>query len=819
MLKFLYFLSILILSEFIFSVVTIKERLDAYAIHQQMRDESIFKNLKWVYGGPHHIAGRVTDIAVRQNNPKCFYVATAAGGLWVTHDQGVNWRSILNHESSIGIGDIAISQKNENLIWVGTGEANSSQSTYAGTGVFKSVDGGKTWQNMGLEDTCHIGRIIIDPLDDQIVYVAAMGHLYSSNQERGLYKTIDGGENWEKILFISEHTGVIDLCMHPRDPCVLYAASWQRSRKAWNFIESGIESAIYKTRDGGKSWSKIINGFPQNRHVGRIGLAIADSNPSVIYAILDNQEPRPDKSKSGITIEMIQEMTIHQFLKLDPKQLQLFLDEHRAPRVYSAKTVNEFVKSGLITPQSIARIFSDAQERRINPYVKGAEVYKSHDGGNTWSKVNQHYLENMYLTYGFYFGQIRVSPDDENEIYILGIPVLKSKDGGRIFVNLTAEKAALGKEIVHRDSHALWINPGDPGHLILGTDGGLNLSRNRGQTWDKITNLPISQCYTIQYDYRVPFQIYCGLQDNGVVVGSSECLTGNRNADWEMIWGGDGAYVQIDRQNQSLVFLATQFGSLNRLDFRNRIRKSIQPKAPENKIPYRFNWLSPFLLSKHYSKTLYMGSNHVLRSDDRGENWKEISPDLSDQQEILGNVPYATITSLDESYFSAEVLIAGTDDGTVWITRNGGRQWQKISQILPKKWISRVVASRHEKGKILVTMTGYRDNDFSTYVYSSSNQGVDWESIKSNLPDEPVNVIREDPQDPMIFYLGTDLGVYISINGGEFWFSLKNNLPTVPVHDLKVHPRDHVLMIATHGRGVYLMPTEGIHRLKKGYQE
>jgi len=819
LLKFLYFLSILILSESIFSALPIKERLDAYAIHQQMRDESIFKNLKWVYGGPHHIAGRVTDIAVRQKNPKCFYVATAAGGLWVTHDQGVNWRSILNHESSIGIGDMAISQKNENLIWVGTGEANSSQSTYAGTGVFKSVNGGKTWQHMGLEDTCHIGRIIIDPLDDQIVYVAAMGYLYSSNQERGLYKTIDGGQNWEKILFISEHTGVIDLCMHPRDPRVLYAASWQRSRKAWNFIESGIESAIYKTRDGGKSWSKIIGGFPQNRYVGRIGLAIANSNPSVIYAILDNQEPRPDKSKSGITIEMIQEMTIHQFLKLDPKQLQLFLDEHRAPRVYSAKTVNEFVKSGLITPQSIARIFSDAQERRINPYVKGAEVYKSHDGGNTWNKVNQHYLENMYLTYGFYFGQIRVSPDDENEIYILGIPVLKSKDGGRIFVNLTNEKAAMGEKIVHRDGHALWINPGDPDHLILGTDGGLNLSRNRGQTWDKITNLPISQCYTIQYDYRVPFQIYCGLQDNGVVVGSSECLTGNRNAEWKMIWGGDGAYVQIDRQNQSLVFLATQFGSLNRLDFRNRIRKSIQPKPPENKIPYRFNWLSPFLLSKHYSKTLYMGSNHVLRSDDWGENWKEISPDLSDQKEILGNVPYATITSLDESYFSAEVLIAGTDDGTVWITRNGGRQWQKISQILPKKWISRVVASRHEKGKILVTMTGYRDNDFSTYVYSSSNQGIDWESIKSNLPDEPVNVIREDPQDPMIFYLGTDLGVYISINGGEFWFSLKNNLPTVPVHDLKVHPRDRVLMIATHGRGVYLMPTEGIHRLKKGYQE
>jgi photosystem II stability/assembly factor-like uncharacterized protein len=813
-LRFLFFLLIMILIESICPSTTIKERLDSFAVHQQMRNLSVFKGLKWVYHGPHQIAGRITALAVRTHDPDCFYAGTAAGGLWVTQNRGASWNPLFNQESSIAIGDVAISQQNANVIWVGTGEANSSRSTYSGTGIFKTLDGGKTWEYMGLGDTYHISRIVIDPKDNETVYVSAMGSLYSSNPQRGLYKTEDGGKHWKRILFVDSETGFIDLSMHPRNPAILYAASWQRSRKAWHFVESGMKSAIYKTVDRGKNWERTTVGFPRNRYVGRIGLAIAPSNPSVIYALLDNQEPRPDKSTSGITVETIQDMTPENFLKLDVKKLQLFLEEQRAPKLFSASRVKDFVKAGLITPQSIARIFSDAQERRLNPYVKGAEVYRSADEGKTWVKTNKSILEKMYLTYGFYFGQIRVSPDDENTIYILGIPLLTSHDGGKTFENLSNNTAASEEPIVHRDSHALWINPLDSRHLILGTDGGLNLSLNKGKTWQKIVNLPISQCYSIQYDYRKPFHIYCGLQDNGIVVGSSQHPDGNHSPEWRMIWGGDGAYIQIDRQNQSLVFLSSQFGNIHRLDFKNRIRKLIKPPVPDNALPYRFNWLSPFLLSRHHRGTLFMGTNHVLRSDDWGDSWKQISPDLSDRRDILGNVPYATITSLDESHFSDQVLMAGTDDGNVWLTRNGGSVWKKISSILPKKWVSRVAASRHHKGKLLVTMTGYREDDYTSYVYAGNNMGIDWESLKSNLPDEPVNVICEDPLDPDILYLGTDLGVYVSINSGEHWFSLKNNLPSVPVHDMKVHPRDRVLMIATHGRGVYLLSTEDIHRIK-----
>lgn len=816
MLRFSFFFAILILFKSIYPATTVKERLDAFAIHQQMQNTSVFKNLKWRYVGPHSMAGRVTAIAVRNQNPNCIYAGTAAGGLWVTRNRGLNWKPIFNRESSIGIGDVAISQQDEKLIWVGTGEANSSRSTYSGTGTFKSLDGGRTWQFMGLADTHHISRIVIDPKDNQTVYVSAMGHLYSSNPQRGVYKTNDGGKHWEQILFVDAETGIIDLQMHPRNPDILYAASWHRDRKAWNFIESGTTSAIYITTDGGKNWKKSTTGFPQNRYVGRIGLAIAPPNPSVIYALLDNQEPRPDKSISGITIELVQDMTVQDFLKLDVKKLQLFLDEQRAPKIYSANRVKDFVKSGLITPKSIARIFSDAQERRINPCVKGAEVYRSRDKGRTWEKMNHTFLENMYLTYGFYFGQLRVSPDNENEIYILGIPVLKSNDGGKTYINISDNNDMPGGKTIHRDSHALWINPHDARHMILGTDGGLNLSLDRGLSWQKIVNLPVSQCYTIQFDYRKPFQIYCGLQDNGVVVGSSQYPTDTNRSEWKMIWGGDGAFVQVDRQNQSLVFLASQFGNLQRLDFTKRIRKPIKPQAPENQIPYRFNWLSPFLLSKHHPKTLYMGSNHVLRSDDWGDSWKQISPDLSDRREILGNVPYATISSLDESYYSADVLMAGTDDGNVWVTRNGGSGWHKVSSILPKKWVSRVVASKHHQEKLLVSMTGYREDDYSTYVYASNNLGRDWESLKSNLPDEPVNIICEDPLDSDILYLGTDLGVYISLNSGEFWFSLASGLPSVPIHDIKIHPRDRILMVATHGRGVYLLSTDDIRRYKRG---
>lgn len=787
----------------------------SYVRHLEMQKNSLFKNLKWRYCGPLFISGRVTDIEAYPHNPNQFYVGSASGGVWFTGDRGKSWRCVFDRESSISVGDIAISQTEKGIIWVGTGEANSSRSSYAGTGIFKSLDHGKTWRNMGLTDTHHIGRILIHPENPDIVYVAALGHLYSENSQRGVFMTRDGGRTWRKILFIDNRTGCIDLVIHPENPLVLYAAVWEKQRRAWNFVEAGENSGIYKTHDGGVNWRKLGNGFPDNRHVGRIGLAISRSDPRVVYALLDNQEPRPEKIKSGISIEMVEAMGIQGFLDLENEKLNLFLKENRAPAIYDAIMVKGLVRSGKITPRGIARIFSDAQQQRLNPYVKGAEVYRSEDDGGSWEKVNQCYLENMYLTYGFFFGQIRVSPENSRTVYILGIPIQKSVDGGHTFKNITGPPAGLGKEMVHRDSHALWINPRNARELILGTDGGLNLSRDGGGSWQKVSNLPISQCYTIEYDFRQPFLIYCGLQDNGVVMGPAPG-TGNKPVPgWEMIWGGDGGYVCIPRSNSHLVFLESQFGFVHRLDFRTRTRKNIQPQPPENRIAYRFNWLTPFLISRHQPDTLLLGANYVLKSTDGGDSWNEVSPELVKERAISGNIPFQTITALDESPLSPRILTAGTDEGSLWITKNSGETWERIDTMLPDKWVSRVVLSRYDPNRLYVTLTGYREDDFKTYIFATDNYGTDWMSLKNNLPDEPVNVLREDPFRRNTIYVGTDLGVYVSFNRGGEWHSLKCNLPTVPVYDLKIHPREKTVLLATHGRGVYCLPLGDIHR----YQE
>jgi photosystem II stability/assembly factor-like uncharacterized protein len=780
-----------------------------------MSERSIFKSINWINIGPFYNGGRVTDIEAYEDMPSTFYVGSAAGGVWFTSDNGKTWKSIFGNQSSIGIGDIAISQQNKNLIWVATGEANSSHSCYAGTGMYKSVDGGNTWMNMGLQNTHHISRVIIDPSHNDTVYVAALGHLYTRNQERGIYKTIDGGRTWKKVLYVSEKSGFSDLAMHPRNSDILYAASWEKDRKAWNFIESGVESAIFKTTDGGQTWRKTVSGFPQGRYNGRIGLAISRSEPSVVYALLDNQEPRPEMIKSGITIEMVAAMNVDDFLSINGDKLDLFLRENRAPLIYDSHMVKGFVKSGKISPRDIARIFSNAQERRLNPYVKGAEIYRSDDGGNSWHKMNPGYLEGMVLTYGFYFGQIRVSPENKNIIYILGIPLLKSEDGGISTIKISDEEAAPGEEMVHRDCHALWINPGNPSHLILGTDGGVNISYHAGKVWQKIGNIPLAQCYSVQFDYHDPFRIICGLQDNGIMIGSSRFRMGDKVNAWRTIWGGDGAFVDLDRENPDIVFVESQFGMIYRLDFKNKIMKSIQPQPEKDRIPYRFNWLSPFMISNHQPATLYMGSNHLLKSIDRGDSWSEISPDLSNRKDILGNMPYATITAVDESVFSPQIIFVGTDDGNVWVTRDTGANWKKISLILPGKWVSGVVASRFRSDRLYVTMTGFREDDFAAYIYSTDNDGLDWEDLKSNLPDEPVNVIREDPKDGNILYVGTDMGVYVTFNRGGTWHSLKGNLPNVPVLDLKVHPRDNMLIIGTHARGVFLVSTDSIKNQKK----
>lgn len=823
----------LFLSLSLFPATSPQERLTSFEKHKALAESSMFKVLEWRNLGPYYQGGRINDIEGYTSNPYKLIVAAASGGLWLTENNGTTWTPLFDNESWVGFGDVAISEKDPNLIWAGSGEENSSRSSYAGTGVFKSADGGKAWQHMGLADTQHIAEIVIHPENPDTVYVAAIGHLYTENEERGVFKTTDGGKTWAKVLYISPRTGVISLVMHTKNPDILYAAAWQRDRKAWNLVEGGAESAIYKTTDGGGTWSKIVDGFPQHNLVGRIGLAVSRANPDVVYAFLDNQEPRQEaqrmpqprqqpkqaQPKGGLTIEALKSMSVKDFLKVEDGKLESLLRENRAPVIFTASSVKEAVKAGTLTLRELADILSGgANAALFTARIKGAEVYKSTDSGQHWEKTHAEPLQNsIVFTYGYYFGQVYVSPENENVVYILGVPLMKSIDGGKTFKEIPEAGGSYGFGLfdVHPDHHALWINPNNPQHLWVGNDGGLNVSYDGGRTFQKVNNLPLAQCYTVSFDMETPYNIYSGLQDNGVNMGPSDFIFGRRDRDWKIILGGDGAFVQPDPGDPNTIYAGYQFGNIFRLNLKDgRQQKMIKPQNKTVQPPYRFNWLSPFQISWHNPLTLILGANRVLKSVDRGDNWIEISPDLTDRQHTDGDVPYATITAIAESPLTPEVLYAGTDDGNVWVTKNSGGQWEKALAGLPKKWVTRIEASRFAKGRVFLTMTGYREDDFSTYVFSSEDFGRTWTSIKGNLPEEAVNVIREDPANENVLYLGTDLTAYVSVDRGKTWESLRSNLPTQAVYDMKVQPREKQLIIGTHGRGVFILPLEKIQQLK-----
>lgn len=794
----------------------IEVRLASFEKHKKMARESIFKNMKWRNVGPVVQGGRITDIEVPKGRPYTIYIAAASGGVWKTENNGTTWTPIFDTEATFTIGDIAIAPSNPDIIWVGTGENNSSRSSYAGTGVYKSTDGGRTWKYMGLGETHHIGRIVIHPKNPDIVYVAAIGHLYTYDTARGLYKTTDGGKTWTKLpLPTNERIGVIDLVMDPSNPDVLYAATWERDRRAWNFVESGPGSGIYKTENGGKTWKRLTNGFPTGWYVGRIGLAVAPSNPNVVYAIVDNQKIIPEAEKEikkrlkegAISIEALEKMTAEEFLALGKEKITRFLKANRFPREYTAEKIMEMVKKGEITPKDIANYLSDANRRLISSRVIGPEIYRSDDGGKTWRKMNKKYIRGFYNTYGYYFGQIRVDPKNENKIYILGVPLMVSEDGGKTF-------RRIGGRGVHADHHALWIDPENPDHLLDGNDGGLNISYDGGKTWQKINNIPIGQFYTVEVDNTTgsPYRICGGLQDNGVMCGTDQSIPGVTEP-WKTILGGDGGYVRFDPIDPNIVYAEFQFGNIYRINLKEKSLKKIQPRGKLGEPPLRFNWQTPFMISPHNPFILYLGANKLFISYDRGDHWYPISPDLTTNPPIQGDVPFGTITSISESPLKPGLIYVGTDDGKVWVTKNGGADWEEIDKGLPKKWVSRVVASAHHEGIVYLTMTGYRDDDFTTYVFKSNDYGKTWVSLKANLPDEPVNVIREDPHNPNVLYIGTDLGVYVSINGGKSWYSLRANLPTLPVHDLKIQSVENDIVIGTHGRSVYVMDVEPIQEL------
>jgi photosystem II stability/assembly factor-like uncharacterized protein len=730
----------------------VENRMSSWSLHREMISRSEFGDLKWRAVGPEFQGGRIQSIACHPTQPYTLYVGVGSGNLWKTINNGVTWDPVFEHESAFAIGCVAIAPSDPETVWAGTGEVLMARSSYSGTGVFKSVDGGKKWQHMGLVGTNHIGKIVIDPDNPDIVYVAAIGRNFGQNAERGLYKTTDGGKSWEKILYISDRAGVVDIVMAPDDSRTLFAVSWERDRKPWNNLTYGPGSGVYKTTDAGKNWVRLTNGLPVGEHIGRTGLAIAPLKPDLIYAILDNQSKRP------------------------------------------------------------------GGDRKI-----GGELYRSTDRGSSWSKMNDSAIPTAINSD---YCIVQVSPDNPNEIYLLGNKLIRSVDGGRSYV-ATGETIVhlLSHDIrvMHLDQHAMWIDPAHPDRLILGNDGGLYMSYDRGVNWLHVNNLPIGEFYAVTVDNANPYNIYGGTQDNAAIYGPSKydaldrLTTYGIENTWKDVYldqwgGGDSYFTEPDPTDPDVIYYEHQFGVLIRKNMVTGATAHIQPEAGKNDPALRFNWMTPYIISKYDPKTLYLGTQKMMKSRDRGDHWESLSPDLTTNPgpEKQGNVPYGTITTVSESPLQRGVLYAGTDDGNIHVTRNDGKSWTLINQGLPGKWISRVRASQHDPGTVYATLTGYREDDFSSYIYCSHDYGATWTSISGGLPDESVNVILEDPRHPDVLYIGTDLGVYVTLSKGEKWISICNNLPTAAVHDLAIQPRELELVAATHGRSIFILDIKKI---------
>ncbi|MCH3883709.1 VPS10 domain-containing protein [Tenacibaculum aquimarinum] len=772
---------------------------------------SLVKNIPFKSIGPTVMSGRVVDVDVNPNNTTEFYVGYASGGLWYTNNNGTTLTPVLDNSPTQNIGDIAVDWNN-GTIWVGTGENNSSRSSYAGIGILKSTDKGKTWENVGLLDSHHIGRILINPKNPNEVLVGAIGHLYSPNSERGIFKTTDGGKTWSKTLFIDQNTGIIDIATAPENFNVMYAASWERERKAWNFDGDGKNSSIYKSTDAGNTWSKISDesGFPIGDGVGRIGLAVFNEN--IVYALHDSQYRRKPESKKTASFnfskKQFENLSSADVLALRNKTLDNYLKAYGFQEKFRAENAKQLLRPGGVKPKELMTFLENEMAVAFEEPVIGAEVFKTTDGGKNWQKTNTMYLDGIYSSYGYYFGEIRVDLQDENSIYVLGVGIIKSKDGGKTFTSISSEN-------VHADHQALWVNPKKTGHLIEGNDGGLNISYDDGENWIKLNNAAVGQFYTVYADNQKNYNVYGGLQDNGVWFGPNNAKIDKRwhqtgQNPYKSIMGGDGMQVQVDDRNPNIVYTGYQFGNYYRLNLETDEQEYIQPKPKKDEKPYRFNWQTPIHLSKHNQDILYLGGNKLHRSLDKGDNWEEISEDLTTGGKE-GNVAYGTLTSISESPFQFGLIYTGSDDGYINITKNGGGNWTRISNNLPQNlWVSRVIASKFKKERVYATLNGYRFDDFTSYVYVSEDYGQTWKSISSNIPTAAVNVIKEDSENENVLYLGTDNGLYVSFNQGNSWEVFSNNLPNVAVHDLVIQPTAKDLIVGTHGRSIYKANIETI---------
>ena len=791
------------------------ERIASMTKRADLAKASLVRNLPATNIGPTVFSGRVVDVDVSPQDPTHFYVAYASGGLWKTTTNGNSFEPMFQNEIVMTIGDLAVDWT-RNRIWLGTGEVNSSRSSYAGVGMFLSEDGGTTWEHRGLPETHHIGRIVLHPTDPNTLWVAALGHLYSPNPERGVFKTTDAGKTWRRVLFANANAGAIDLMVDPTDPNVLYAATWERTRRAWNFVESGAGSGIHKSTDGGETWTLLTtenSGFPTGEGVGRIGLAM--NGAGTLFAVLDNYFRRDketdDTEERVVSKEELRSMSKEDYLKLDTKLIERYLMDNNFPKKYSEKEVRKLVERGDITPAALVEYTEDANSLLFDTPVIGAEVYRSDDGGNSWQRTHDGYLDRVYNSYGYYFGQIRTSPHDPQKLYIMGVPVLRSDDGGVSWKNINGGN-------VHVDHHALWIDPQRAGRLVLGNDGGINISYDDGETWNKCNTPPVGQFYAVMVDRAEPYNVYGGLQDNGVWMGAHTYEPGydwqyNGRYPYRTIMGGDGMQVMVDTRDNETAYTGFQFGNYFRINTRTDERTYISPRHELGERPLRFNWQTPIHLSVHNQDVLYLGSNKFHRSLNRGDDWETLSDDLT-QGGKRGDVAFGTLTTIHESPLRFGLLYAGSDDGRVHVSQDGGYTWTDISAGLPDDlWVTRVHASAHDRARVYVTLNGYRYDDFRSLVYVSDDHGKTWTRIARDLPMEPVNDLNEDAKNKHLLYIGTDHGLYFSLDRGATVQLAGADLPAVAVHDVMVQEQAEHLLVGTHGRSLYRMDVAQLRAL------
>lgn len=815
------------------------ERLKGLQQRKLLEERSVLNSIRFRNIGPAIMSGRVVDLDVNPDDPTEFYVAYATGGLWHTTNNGQSFIPVMDSIDVLFIGDIAVNWATPNgsgqarTIWVGTGEVNSSRSSYSGIGVYKSSDNGKHWEYLGLPESHHIGKIQLHPTDNNTAWVAALGHLYSPNKDRGVYKTTDGGKTWKQTLQVDDNTGAVDLDINPSNPNELYAAMWYKTRAAWKFVESGKTSGIYKSTDGGETWKMVSgpgSGFMSGEKIGRIGLAVYPKNPNIVYAIVDNYNTKPDTTKKVDTLykkDDFKNLTKKQFTQLDNKKLDTFLRKSFFPRKYTAATVKDMVANDKVKPTAVWD-YLDTGDDGFQGSIIGSEVYRSDDGGITWKKTHTKDIT-IYSTYGYYFGKIYVSPVNENKVLITGVPLQMSTDGGKTFKTIS-------KRNVHADHHALWINPKRDSHMINGNDGGCNITYDNGEHWFFANTPPVGQYYAVTTDDDKPYNVYGGLQDNNVWYGPSTYVAGpgwqsSGDYPYKSLGGGDGMQVQVDTRDNTTTYAGSQFGAYSRQNRRTRgDRKSVRPQHELGEKPLRFNWQTPILLSRHNQDIFYIGANRLYRSFNRGDTLISLTGDMTNGRPP-GNVPYGTMTTLSESPLRFGLLYAGTDDGNIHVSKDAGYCWTKVNVMIslpPKKrkppvntipgglWVSRVVASQHKEARVYASLNGYRSDHFAPYLFISDDHGNTWKQLGKDLPYEPVNVVREDPKNDSILYVGTDGGLYVSFDQGNSFMMWNGGMPkSVPVHDIAIQQRENEIILGTHGRSLYVSKLTDVQGLKK----